>query len=84
MEIFNRIMKMHAKFPDLISAFKEEPDAYDSFVAIVRFVFLISYLYAHEFFFSWSALWEMQEPKIQTSSVTKFQNISHLITRQLP
>jgi hypothetical protein len=36
-ENFNRIMKMHANFQELISAFKQEPDAYDSFVAIVDF-----------------------------------------------
>jgi len=35
LENFNRILKMHPHFPELILAFKQEPDAYDSFVAIV-------------------------------------------------
>ena len=35
-ENFNRIMKMHPHFPELIAAFKEEPDAYDSFIATIR------------------------------------------------
>ena len=39
-ENFNRILKMHPHFPELIAAFKEEPDAYDTFIAVVRFVFL--------------------------------------------
>jgi hypothetical protein len=32
---FNRIMKMHPHFPELITVFKEEPDAHDSFIAII-------------------------------------------------
>jgi len=34
---------MHPHFPELIAAFKEEPDAYDSFIAIVRSVFFMQY-----------------------------------------
>lgn len=34
---FDRIMKLHPHFPDLILAFKEDPDAYENFVAMVSF-----------------------------------------------
>jgi hypothetical protein len=34
---FDRIMELHPRFPELIMAFKEEPDAYDNFVAMVSF-----------------------------------------------
>jgi hypothetical protein len=36
---FDRIMKLHPRFPELILAFKEDPDAYDNFVAMVSFCF---------------------------------------------
>lgn len=35
---FDRIMKLHPRFPELIMAFKEDPDAYDNFVAMVSFL----------------------------------------------
>lgn len=34
---FDRIMKLHPHFPELILAFKEHPDAYNNFVAMVSF-----------------------------------------------
>ena len=33
---------MHPHFPELIAAFKDEPEAYDNFIAIVCFFFLNS------------------------------------------
>ena len=39
---------MHPYFPELIAAFKDEPEAYDNFIAIVCFFFsMILQLYAH-------------------------------------
>ena len=38
-ENFDRIQKMHPHFPELIAAFKDEPEAYDSFITIVSFFF---------------------------------------------
>jgi hypothetical protein len=38
-ENFNCIMKMHPYFPKLISAFEEEPAAYDTFIGRVRSFF---------------------------------------------
>ena len=34
-ENFDRIQQMHPHFPELIAAFKEEPEAYNNFIAIV-------------------------------------------------
>jgi len=34
---YDRIMKLHPRFPESILAFKEDPDAYDNFVAMVSF-----------------------------------------------
>lgn len=45
---FTRIMEMHPHLPDLIRAFKEEPDAYENFVAIVRLRFILIFVtYMH-------------------------------------
>ena len=33
---------MHPHFPELIAAFKDEPEAYDNFIAIVSFFFFFS------------------------------------------
>ena len=30
-------MKLHPRFPELILAFKQDPDAYDNFVVMVSF-----------------------------------------------
>lgn len=35
---FDRIMKLDPRFPKLILAFKEDPDAYDNFVVMVSFL----------------------------------------------
>ena len=43
-ENFDRIQKMHPHFPELIAAFKDEPEAYDSFITIVSFFLLKSAL----------------------------------------
>jgi hypothetical protein len=32
---FDKLMTLHPKFSELISAFKNEPDAFDSFVVMV-------------------------------------------------
>ena len=38
-------MKLHPRFPELIMAFKEDPDAYDNFVAMVSFfAFMTAYM----------------------------------------
>jgi len=34
-------MKFHPRFPELILGFKDDPDAYDNFVVMVRFFELI-------------------------------------------
>ena len=34
---FDQIIKLNPQFPELILAFKEDPDAYDNFVAMVSF-----------------------------------------------
>lgn len=34
---FDRIMKLHPRFPELILAFKEDPDAYENFISMVSF-----------------------------------------------
>ena len=34
---------MHPHFPELIAAFKDEPEAYDNFIAIVSFFFSFQY-----------------------------------------
>ena len=39
---FNCIMEMHPHFREPFAAFKEEPDAYDSFLAIMQSFFLFS------------------------------------------
>jgi len=39
---FDRIMKLHPRFPELILAFKEDPDAYDNFIAMVSFFALMA------------------------------------------
>ena len=52
-ENFNCIMKMHPHFPELIAAFKEEPDAYDSFIATIQFYYyliFIDYMHIYSYF----------------------------------
>jgi hypothetical protein len=44
---FERIMKLHPRFPEVILAFKEEPDAYDNFIAMVSFFELVITAYMH-------------------------------------
>ena len=36
---------MHPHFPELIGAFKEEPEAYINFIAIVCYFFLVFFIY---------------------------------------
>jgi hypothetical protein len=39
-------MKLHPRFPEVIMGFKEDPDAYDNFVSMVRF-FELNGAYMH-------------------------------------
>ena len=38
-------MKFHPRFPEVIMGFKEDPDAYDNFVAMVCFFFELNGAY---------------------------------------
>ena len=67
---------MHPHFPELIGAFKEEPEAYINFIAIVCYFFFgILHLYAHililGFFFQ--LVRAMGEARAQDTNILRYE-----------